>query len=411
MDDWRRTRRGSLLVLSGLVSAGLVAFLVVPAVSLGAEDKSQDRTRLNDLAQQAQDLNAQIQAGKKAVLQKQKEATSLTNQIDRIETDISTTEDRITKTGSDINSVESQIRAKEAAIAVKEQELNTQTDNQAEALRVLYETTETELLFMVAGSDSISEYVDHQEYLEALEDQIASTIAEIERLKRELEQERSELGAKQQELTKLKAQQEAYKAGLDNERNRKDQLLTRTKEEQVAFEAQVDQAKRLNAQVESEMSAIRARLTKNSQGPGVIQAKDRGTSAVGFQWPTDYRYVSTYFGGATPFQPNGGHGGLDLVNAEGTPIYAAGDGTVTAVQEMTYNGRYYAYGRYIVVGHNARWSSLYGHLSAFAVAPGDEVKRGDVIGYMGSTGWSTGPHLHFEIWDSASRVNPLSYLP
>jgi murein DD-endopeptidase MepM/ murein hydrolase activator NlpD len=143
----------------------------------------------------------------------------------------------------------------------------------------------------------------------------------------------------------------------------------------------------------------------------VTQAKDRGTSSVGFQWPTDYKYISTYFGGSTPFQPGGGHGGLDLANASGTPIYAASDGTVTAEKRMMINGSYYAYGQYIVIGHNARWSTLYGHLQSFAVSEGQEVKRGQVIGYMGSTGWSTGPHLHFEIWDYSSRVNPLSYLP
>ncbi len=388
----------------------LGVLLALPSSPAEAADTSQDRSRLTDLQKQAQELNSQIQANSKAAAQKKKEATSISNQIERITTDIEVTTDKIEQTGQQIEDVQQQITSKQREIEVKQQELAEQQANQDETLRVLYETGEEELLFLIAGSRSVTEAVEHQQYLESLDDSIAANIAEIERLKRQLEQQQSDLQAKQRELDGLKAQQEAYKAGLANERERKDDLLGKTKEQQEAFEDLVNQARQLNAQVESEMSAIRARLTKAS-GPGIVQAKDRGTSAVGFQWPTDYRYISTYFGGSTPFQPNGGHGGLDLVNAPGTPLYAAADGTITSVQDMVYNGRFYAYGRYVVIGHNARWSSLYAHLQTALVSTGDEVKRGQIIGYMGSTGWSTGPHLHFEIWDSSSRVNPMSYLP
>ena len=100
-----------------------------------------------------------------------------------------------------------------------------------------------------------------------------------------------------------------------------------------------------------------------------------------------------------------------MVNVPGTPVYAASSGTVISVASMTSNGRYYGYGNYIVVGHNAKYSSLYAHLLGFNVSVGDEVKAGDVIGYSGNTGWSTGPHLHFEVWDYGQRRNPLEYLP
>lgn len=404
--------RYQLRTLFGVATV-LIGFSVLFAAWGGpalAADTTADRSRLTDLQKKAQELNSQIQANSQAAAQKKKEATSITGQIDRITTDISVTTKKIESTGQQIKSVEQQITDKQREIETKQKELDIQQANQDEALRVLYETSDEDMLFVVAGSDSVSEAVEHQQYLESLEDSIAANIAQIEQLKRELEQQKSELQDRQRELDSLKAQQEAYKAGLANEKEKKDDLLDKTKEQQAAFEDLVNQAKQLNAQVESEMSSIRARLTKAS-GPGVVQAKDRGTSSVGFQWPTDYRYTSTYFGGSTPFQPNGGHGGIDLVNSAGTPIYAAADGTVTAVQEMMYNGRFYAYGRYIVIGHNARWSSLYAHLQSALVSAGTEVKRGEIIGYMGSTGWSTGPHLHFEIWDSSSRVNPLNYLP
>lgn len=410
-----RSSQGRLFKIKTFLGAAvalvsLCALLIISSGPVQAADTAADRARLTDLQKKAQQSNDALQANSKAAAQKKKEAVSITNQIDRIETDITQTTKKIEETGSQIKTVEQQIDDKKQEIEAKQVELDKQQANQDETLRVLYETGEEEMLFVIVGSDSVSDAVEHQQYLESLDDSIAANIAEVEQLKRELEQQQSDLQNKQTELDGLKAQQEAYKAGLSNEKVRKDDLLDKTKEQQAAFEVQVQEAKQQLAQVESEMSAIRARLTKAS-GPGVVQAKDRGTSSVGFQWPTDYRYISTYFGGSTPFQPGGGHGGLDLVNSAGTPIYAAADGTVTSVQEMMYNGRFYAYGRYIVVGHNARWSSLYAHLQAALVTTGDEVKRGQIIGYMGSTGWSTGPHLHFEIWDSSSRVNPMSYLP
>jgi len=101
-----------------------------------------------------------------------------------------------------------------------------------------------------------------------------------------------------------------------------------------------------------------------------------------------------------------------LTNILGTPIHAAASGTViTATAQRNSDGSYIGYGNYVVIAHNARYSSLYGHMIYSVVSAGQEVKAGDVIGYLGSTGWSTGPHLHFEVWDYGVRQNSISYLP
>lgn len=389
--------------------AGAITALAVAPFAFWAGTGTGHAATLQDLQKQSAELNKKIQESRAAAEQKKKEAQALTGQIDRIEGDIEYTEQKINDVAGQIAVAEAEITRVEADIVVKQRELDEQRGNQDETLRVLYETGGEDALFLVAGATSISEFVEHTQYLEALEDQIDAMIAEVEGLRRDLEAKRTELKTRRDELTGMKAQQEAYRVGLADQKARKDALLVRTKEEQRSYEAQVEEAKKLNSQVESQMAALRSRL--NSKGPGVIQARDRGTSAVGFQWPTDYRAITTYFGGSTPFQPGGNHGGLDLANASGTPIYAASSGTVTTATSMYYNGRLYAYGNYIVIGHNARYSSLYAHLQSFTVSAGQEVRRGQVIGYMGSTGWSTGPHLHFEIWDYSTRVNPLSYLP
>ena len=214
---------------------------------------------------------------------------------------------------------------------------------------------------------------------------------------------------KKANLASLKGEQQAYKISLDSQKKEKEVVLKDTKVQQSKLEDQVEEAKRLTTQVESQIANIQAEIRRSSQGGGSVAPKDKGTSPVGLSWPANYRYISCYYGSSTPFQSF--HTGIDLVNIQGTPIYSSADGTVVTVRDMMTDGRYYGYGKYVVIAHNSKYSTLYAHLMSYTVSPGQEVKRGDVIGYLGNTGWSTGPHLHFEVWENGNRVNPISYLP
>lgn len=98
------------------------------------------------------------------------------------------------------------------------------------------------------------------------------------------------------------------------------------------------------------------------------------------------------------------HKGIDLAAPTGTPVYATADGMV----DLARWGR--GYGLYIKLDHGADLETRYAHLSRLAVAPGDRVEKGDVIGYVGSTGWSTGPHLHYEVRVNGVAVNPIHYM-
>ena len=98
------------------------------------------------------------------------------------------------------------------------------------------------------------------------------------------------------------------------------------------------------------------------------------------------------------------HNGVDLACSSGTPIYASKSGYVTTA---TYH---YAYGNYVTINHMDGFSTLYGHMTYFVVSEGEYVEQGQVIGYVGSTGYSTGPHLHFTIYYDGSTVNPMNYI-
>jgi len=136
---------------------------------------------------------------------------------------------------------------------------------------------------------------------------------------------------------------------------------------------------------------------------------DQLTNRVGgyFKWPTEGGNISSYYGvRADPFGGKGGefHPGIDIANSYGAPILAANAGTVEQAQ---WNG---GYGRYVKIDHGDGYETAYGHMSAIAVSVGQKVRRGEVIGFVGSSGASTGPHVHFEVLENGRTVNPLSFV-
>jgi murein DD-endopeptidase MepM/ murein hydrolase activator NlpD len=120
-------------------------------------------------------------------------------------------------------------------------------------------------------------------------------------------------------------------------------------------------------------------------------------------WPADGE-ISTYFGEVASTAPRG-HAGLDIAAPFGAPVYAAEQGEVIQVARVG------AYGLLVVLAHPGHATTWYAHLSDFAVGVGEWVQRGQVIGRVGSTGYSTGPHLHFEVREHGELRNPLNYLP
>ena len=140
---------------------------------------------------------------------------------------------------------------------------------------------------------------------------------------------------------------------------------------------------------------------------GAIKNENYRRDVTPSQWPTDGGFISSPFGGRpNPFSGYGRdwHPGIDIAVDYGTPVYASAAGYVQQA------GWYGGYGKYIRLGHDFGYETAYGHMSRLAVSAGSFVKKGEVIGYVGSTGYSTGPHLHFEILKYGEQVNPSSLI-
>lgn len=385
--------------LSILIVAGLFIFVTVfPQFSQAAT--------LSDLYQKKNQVSSTISASQKAADEKKAQAAKLAADISAINRNISDTQAKIDDTQNQISQAETDLENTQNDINKKEAELKEQIDNRNEALRVIYENSGDSNFEIILGSSTLSEVVNYNEYIDALEQKIESTIVDINKIRNDLENKKNDLIVKKGKLDELKTQQQAYQEGLKQSKNQKNSLLSDTKTQQKTYEKQVADAQQQDKQIQAEISSLLA--AQNSSGK-IIAARDKGTSAVGLQWPMNYKTISAYFGEPTPFQLY--HTGIDLTNVAGTPVYASGDGTVT------FAALYGGYGNFIIIGHNARFATAYAHLSAFNVAAGQEVKAGQLIAYSGGipgapgAGNTTGPHLHFEVREYGNPVNAMNYLP
>ena len=147
----------------------------------------------------------------------------------------------------------------------------------------------------------------------------------------------------------------------------------------------------------------RARLQQVQSQPRLRRA-NAVVAAAGYRWPMSNFTVTNYFGRRGAFQRF--HTGIDLAAPVGTPIYAARAGQVS-----TAGWSRFGYGLHVIIDHGELHETLYAHMSRIVVRPGQWVDRGELIGYVGSTGWSTGPHLHFEVRVGGVVRNPMAYLP
>lgn len=184
-------------------------------------------------------------------------------------------------------------------------------------------------------------------------------------------------------------------------------LAKREAERQARLEAE-RKAREEAARREAEARRLaqrraQAQVRRQAAAPATVR-RSNFVSEGGYAYPVKSFVITTYFGRRGAFQRY--HTGLDMAAPFGTPIYAARSGQVEVAGWSTWG-----YGYHVIIDHGGGVETLYGHMSRFVVGAGEWVERGQLIGYVGSTGWSTGPHLHFEVRVAGAPRNPLAYLP
>ena len=276
---------------------------------------------------------------------------------------------------------------------------NEQLANYRRHVRAMEENGSFTWLAIIFGSKSLGELLSNIDMVgEIMEadrrsyEQYTAAREESERVQAEYEEMLTELDAKQAEL-------EAEKAGLEAEIEEAEQLIVELEEQLETDRAAYEEQLAKEQALESEIQSMIAELERQEAANSIVST---GT----YIWPLPgYSPGSAYGWRMHPiFHDMRFHAGEDIGAPSGTPILAADSGIATVIPN---NGN--GYGNYIIINHGGGRTTLYAHMSAFAVSNGQSVTQGQTIGYVGSTGNSTGPHLHFEVRVNGATTDPKSY--
>lgn len=329
------------------------------------------------------------------------EKTTLQKAINQLELERKKVLADISYTESKINNTDLQINKLSLEIGSTSRSIDVNTAAIGEILRSVAQNDDDSLVELFLRHKNLSEFWDEVEGLESVRQGMRERVAALSGLKDDLEGKKDEETDKRGELVSLKEQYTGQKAILEGNKKEKDQLLTATKNQESTYQQQLAEKKTARETLLKEVQAIESEL-QFILDPNSIPTK--GTSV--FRWPLDKIIITQYFGYTKFALQNAGvyknnmHNGIDLGAAVGTKIYAPLSGTVRMVGNTDLVPGCYSWGQWVLVDHPNGLSTLFAHLSWIGVSPGDQVSTGDVLGYVGATGYATGPHLHFTVYAS-----------
>jgi murein DD-endopeptidase MepM/ murein hydrolase activator NlpD len=407
------------------------------ATLLRAQSVDELQSSIVQSTQQIDNLKAQI-----AELQKQLDSTSknkqtLQNAINALNLNIKKIQAQISLTNTQIKQKDAQINQISGSIATTSSEMTVVQREIGTSLAELERADNEPLAFTLLGGGTLSDIFDHAASLGAVRLGLRDKVKALSHLKSTLESNKSAAQNKRQELSGLQQNLSQQNTSLGIAKQTQNELLAKTKDQEALYQQQIAQKKAQEAKFESDLLNFESQLNLKVSASSLPK-----TGQGALEWPLDHVNITQYFGN-TPFATANpqvysgkGHTGIDLAASPGTRILAARDGVVlgTGNTDATCPGA--SFGKWIFVKHDNGLSTLYAHLSSFAVSKGDHVTTGQVIGYSDTTGYATGPHLHFGVYassgseiasfpsssckgkiytmpvgDPSAYLNPLSYLP
>ena len=349
----------------------------------------------SSLSAQRKDIQAQIkaiQADKNAALEKR---SLLEKQIYLVQQEINNINEQIAM-------YDQLISEKSAELAQAEADEQAQFDLFCRRMRDLEKQGETSYWSILFSSSDFSELLDNYMMIEEIIQYDNKVMEDLEALQTQVTADRAALEEAQAEQEEAKQKQVAVQQELKEQENEVDKLIGE-------ISAREDQLEEMEAELKKAANDLDAEI-KRKEKEYADQIKNV-VSESGFLWPlpAGQNTLTSFYGNREdPFtHKSKNHTGIDVSAPRGTPIYAAKSGVVTT--SKLGSGSSWAYGEHVVISHSDGTSTLYAHMSARNVTQGQTVKQGAVIGYVGTTGRSTGNHLHFEVRVHGDRRDPLSY--
>ena len=395
-------KQGRLLRRAAVLLLALVIFLPLTGPGVVLETSAVTQAEIDalkgsagKLAEQKKDIQAQlkaVQADKSNALKKKE---LLEDQIDLIRQEIANINEQIAM-------YDQLIAEKTAELEQAEADEKAQFDLFCRRMRHMEEQGETSYWSILFTSGDFSELLDNYMMIEEIIQYDNQVIDSLVALQEKVANDRTVLEEAQAEQEEAKAQQMAAQDELKAQEDEVDKLIAEISAQEDLLEEMEEElnkaAKALDAQIKAKEREYAAQVANVP-------------SESGYLWPLPggYNTISSLAGGRihpVTGKP-GNHAGIDIPAPSGTNIYAAKSGVVIHAAKGT--GSSWSYGNYVIVSHSDGTSTLYAHMSRIGCKEGQTVKQGDVVGYVGTTGRSTGNHLHFEVRSGSTRKDPVNY--
>lgn len=385
----------SIFILS---LAGAPAFFADVHLLDAASSIGELKSKIDEKNKQKMEIEKEIAEYEQKAIEAGKSAKTLQGAINtlnlakkKIETDIRATENRIGITNLSIEKLE--IETKNT-----QNKINTDTKAISSAFRKINLAEGSSLIETLLTYDNVSVLWDEVETLLRFQIGLKKNIDELKVLKSELRATKAEKEKNKKELLTIKSELKDQNELIEYNKSEKNQLLAATKNSESNYKKILAEKRALSEAFERELLEFESQL-RIAIDPKSIPPAGSGI----LKWPLDKILVTQYFG-KTDFAMktnayNGkGHNGVDFQAAPGTRVKAALDGAVIGTGDTDKVCKGASFGKWVLIRHSNGLSTLYAHLSLIRVAEGQIVKTGDIIGYSGNTGYSTGPHLHFTVY-------------
>lgn len=362
---------------------------------LAAENLQKIEREMQQRRSQLQNLNKEYTEKARKLKDVQKKVEKTTKQLLTLERDIDVKEAELGRLENELRDAEARLEEAQRHLEETERQLERRTDLLSRRVRALYEHGSVSYLDVLVSANDFADFLTRFEHLQMIVESDINLFNEVKRLraqaiqlKQQREQERIAVMVSRDKVQEMKDYLEAKKAETED-------LRKRFLNDEAAIRQALDELEQQSARITAELKRLEAKYEEELKRQGAIVLTAPVNAGITSGFGMRFHPIA---------RQNRMHTGVDYGAAYGTPVKAAESGKVVSA------GWLGGYGKAVIIYHGSKVSTLYGHMSSLAVSDGQMVQKGQVIGYVGSTGFSTGPHLHFEVRIDGEPKDPLAYL-
>ena len=381
-------------------------------VSVSAASSGQIKEELDELEERNNEIEAELEALRGQLSDNREELSALVKQKNLVDQEIVLLYEQMDIANAQITACAQLIADKQEELDQAQARLQQLQQENLERIRAMEENGELSYWSVLSGASSFMEMLDRWEMAQEIAEADKKCLEELDRAAAEVAEAREALAKDQAQLQTKRDLMDAVELVLAQKRAETDALLIEMKAKGDEYESMIEESEQMQEDLMQEIANKKEEYQDAKDREQASSPVIGGTTTTvgGIKWtvPCSYWRVSSPFG--YRWHPLSGkwkmHNGVDLTGPEGTPIVATRSGYVTTAAYQAGGA-----GNYVSLSHGDGFGSIYMHMTHYVVKYGQYVEAGQIIGYMGTTGGSTGVHLHFGISYNGVYVNPAEYIP